>query len=199
MNAHTNSSNTVARCSSALAFAARSVLQGENGTRSDVCRELFVQLGDAAVPFSPFLPPPLPSAPALRCLGRAIDFPFPFLPQRNATVFGAARSACVAALMRPERLRLSGVRSALVRLAACRGWNDGISMWTVDKWTVDFFFFLNWRHPLLSFFLSFAKVKFSKHREFIIGIMKDFFRISDSFFDKNFRLHLKICVMIKIK
>lgn len=163
-----------------------------------MCRELFVQLGDAAVPFSPFPPPPLPSAPALRCLGRAIDFPFPFLPQRNATVFGAARSACVAALMRPERLRLSGVRSALVRLAACRGWNDGISMWTVDKWTVDFFFFLNWRHPLLSFFLS-RKLNFSKGAEFIIGIMKDFFRISDSFFDKNFRLHPKICVMIKIK
>lgn len=119
-------------------------------------------LSSSVTPPCPFLPSllPLPPAPALRCLGRAIDFPFPFLPQRNATVFGAARSACVAALMRPERLRLSGVRSALVRLAACRGWNDGISMWTVDKWTVDFFFFLNWRHPLLSFFLSFAKVKF---------------------------------------
>lgn len=113
-------------------------------------------LSSSVTPPCPFLPSllPLPPAPALRCLGRAIDFPFPFLPQRNATVFGAARSACVAALMRPERLRLSGVRSALVRLAACRGWNDGISMWTVDKWTVDFFFFLNWHHPLLSFFLS---------------------------------------------
>lgn len=158
-------------------------------------------LSSSVTPPCPFLPSlllPPPPAPALRCLGRAIDFPFPFLPQRNATVFGAARSACVAALMRPERLRLSGVRSALVRLAACRGWNDGISMWTVDKWTVDFFFFLNWHHPLLSFFLS-RKLNFSKGAEFIIGIIEDFFRISDSFFDKNFRLHLKICVMIKIK
>lgn len=47
--------------SSALAFVARSVLQGENGTRSDVCRELFVH-GDAAVPFSPFPPPRPPCA-----------------------------------------------------------------------------------------------------------------------------------------
>lgn len=158
-------------------------------------------LSSSVTPPCPFLPSlllPPPPAPALRCLGRAIDFPFPFLPQRNATVFGAARSACVAALMRPERLRLSGVRSALVRLAACRGWNDGISMWTVDKWTVDFFFFFKLASSS-PFFLSFAKVKFSKGAEFIIGIMKDFFRISDSFFDKNFRLHPKICVMIKIK
>lgn len=118
-------------------------------------------LSSSVTPPCPFLPSllPLPPAPALRCLGRAIDFPFPFLPQRNATVFGAARSACVAALMRPERLRLSGVRSALVRLAACRGWNDGISMWTVDKWTVDFFFFFKLASSS-PFFLSFAKVKF---------------------------------------
>lgn len=86
VNAHTNSSNTVARCSSALAFAARSVLQGENGTRSDVCRELFVQLGDAAVPFSPFPPPP-PSPRARPALPRP-RYRFSF------SVFATAKCHC---------------------------------------------------------------------------------------------------------
>lgn len=123
--------------SSALAFVARSVLQGENGTRSDVCREL-----STVTPPCPFLPS-LPAA-ALRCLGRAIDFPFPFLPQRNATVFGAARSSCVAALMRPERLGYRGFDRRSF------GWPrvaDGtmVSMRTVDKWRRSgrFFFLLN--------------------------------------------------------
>lgn len=150
-------------------------------------------LSSSVTPPCPFLPSlllPPPPAPALRCLGRAIDFPFPFLPQRNATVFGAARSACVAALMRPERLRLSGVRSALVRLAACRGWNDGISMWTVDKWTVDFFFFLNWHHPLLSFFLS-RKLNFSKGAEFIIGNLRRWNTWNNEGFFSNQRFFLR--------
>lgn len=119
VNAHTNSSNTGPRCSSALAFVARSVLQGENGTRSDVCRELFVH-GDAAVPFSPFPPRSRPALPRPR-------YRFSF------SVFATAKCHCFwrralelrCSFNATRTARLSRVRSALVRLAACRGWNDG--------------------------------------------------------------------------
>lgn len=105
--------------SSALAFVARSVLQGENGTRSDVCRELFVH-SDAAVPFSPFPPRSRPALPRPR-------YRFSF------SVFATAKCHCFwrralelrCSFNATRTARLSRVRSALVRLAACRGWNDG--------------------------------------------------------------------------
>lgn len=85
----------VARVS--VALAARPFRwNGENGTRPFrvPSRELFVH--DDAVPFFPPLPP---ERPALA--GRAIDFPFPFLPRRNTAVFGAGLR--VTELMRIER------------------------------------------------------------------------------------------------
>lgn len=138
VNAHTNSSNTGPRVVRRWPSWHGRYCRAKMG-RGRTCA---VSCLSTVTPPCPFLPS-LPAA-ALRCLGRAIDFPFPFLPQRNATVFGAARSSCVAALMRPERLGYRGFDRRSF------GWPrvaDGtmVSMRTVDKWRRSgrFFFLLN--------------------------------------------------------